>query len=146
MSWSAHAFATAECGVVLPDAVAHPPFSTNSVCLHEAVCWNSVSFTMASGCFIKLSTQIGVKRATTAAFARSVAICSAVLLRVQPHQAKPIIIIATAPMTAPHTPGFIHCGTCISYSFLVREKGGSLSGIQPRMRLPSMLGVRVGDV
>src|SRR4029453_5478489 len=114
--WSAHAFATAASGVVLPDAVAHPPFSINSVCLHEAVFWNSVSFAMASGCFMKLSTQIGVKRATTAAFARSVAICSAVLLRVQPHQAKPIIIIATAPMTTPHTPGLIHCGTCMSYS------------------------------
>src|SRR2546421_8316970 len=29
MSWSAHAFATAACGVVPPDAVAHPPFSIN---------------------------------------------------------------------------------------------------------------------
>jgi len=49
-------------------------------------------------------------------------------------------------MTTPHTPGFIHCGTGMRYSLLVREKGGSLSGIQPGMRLPSMLGVRVGDV
>jgi hypothetical protein len=39
-----------------------------------------------------------------------------VLLRVQPHQAKPLIIIATAPMITPHTPGFIYCGTCMRYS------------------------------
>ena len=30
--------------------------------------------------------------------------------------------------------------------YIVREKGFSLSGIQPRMRLQSILGVRVGDV
>jgi hypothetical protein len=34
----------------------------------------------------------------------------------------------------------------MSYSLIVREKGWSLSGIKPRMSLPSILGVRVGDV
>src|SRR5688572_22013348 len=107
----AQTFATAEFGVLLPVAVAHPPFSINWLCCHVALLWNSMSFVDASACPINRSTQIGVRTAATAAPARSVAALSAVLPRTHPHQEKPTIIIPTAPTTTPQNAGFSHCGT-----------------------------------
>src|SRR3990170_2019381 len=113
-SSSAHAPATAGLGALLPGRVAHPPFSINSRCFHESVCRSPVSFAVASDCFMKFSTQIGVRAAVTAESARCCAIFSAVSPRVHPNPEKPMIMVTTAPMIAPQTAGLSQ-GTCITH-------------------------------
>lgn len=96
--------------MLLPGAVAQPPFSTNSLCCHAEVVWSSVSFVLASGCCMNRSTQIGIRRGTTAASARSLAIRSAVLPTTHPHHVKPRIQITAMPTTAPQDAGLTHVG------------------------------------
>src|SRR5919109_1640671 len=73
--------------------------------------WNAASLAAASSCPMNFSTQMGTKTVVTASLARSLAIRSAVLPRTHPHQAKPRIMIPTAPMTRPQTAGLHHGGT-----------------------------------
>jgi hypothetical protein len=140
---SRHPFATAEFGVLLPAGVAHPPFSTNWPWAHDEVFRSSASFPTASGCCMKLSTQIGVNAATTAACACSFAMLSAVLPVVHPHHEKPRIMIATAPMTAPQNAGFNHCGTHIRDPFVFWEKTISPSAIHLSTRIKRILSGQV---
>jgi hypothetical protein len=121
-SASAHAFATAVFGVVLPESVAQPPFSMNWLCCHAPLLRNSVSFAAASDCAMKFSTQMGVRMAVTAASERCRAMLSAVLPSVHPHHEKPTIIMPTAPRTIPQNAGFNHCGTRMRNSFVSGEK------------------------
>ena len=107
-SSSAHAFATPELGVFSPRGVAHPPVSINSRCFHDSIFWNSASFTAAFGCCMNLVTQEGVRATTTAELARSTAIRSAVLPRVQPNHEKPMIKVPTTPTTTPQAAGLNH--------------------------------------
>ena len=105
-SRSAQAVATAELGAPVPGTVAQPPFSMINRRSHNDALLNSVNFEGASGCCRNLSTQIGASTSTTAACARSFAICSAVPPKVHPKREKPSIDIAAAPITAPQIPGF----------------------------------------
>src|SRR5215510_7790926 len=110
-SSSAHAVATPVFGVLPPRGVAHPPASMNSRCFHDSTFWNSVSFAEALGCSMNRATQDVVRAVITAELARSAAIRSAVLPRVQPNHEKPMIIIPTTPTIAPQAAGLNH-GTC----------------------------------
>src|SRR5215470_981130 len=119
-SSSAHAVATPVFGVLLPRGVAHPPASMKSRCLQDSTFWNSVSFAAELGCSMNRATQDGVRAVTTAELARSAAIRSAVLPRVQPNHEKPTIMVRTTPTIAPQTPGLNH-GTCSCIRHLRHE-------------------------
>jgi hypothetical protein len=113
-SRSAQAVATAELGAPVPGTVAQPPFSMINRRSHNDALLNSVNFAGASGCCRNLSTQIGASTSTTAACARSLAICSAVPPKVHPKREKPSIDIAAAPIRAPQIPGFKLGGSVMS--------------------------------
>ena len=113
-SRSAQAVATAELGAPVPGTVAQPPLSMINRRSHNDALLNSVNFPGASGCCRNLSTQIGASTSTTAACARSFAICSAVPPKVHPKREKPSIDIAAAPITAPQIPGFKLGGSVMS--------------------------------
>src|SRR5215469_12198866 len=92
-------------GASVPGTVAQPPFSMISRRSQVEAFLNSVNFAGASACAWNFSTQIGVSTSTTAASARSFAICSAVPPRVHPKTEKPSTDMPAAPTTAPQIPG-----------------------------------------
>ena len=98
--------AAAEFIFSVPGVVAQPPFSMSARWSHEAAFLNSISFAVELACCWNFSTQIGASTLTTALSARSAAMRSAVLPRVQPIDEKPITDIATAPETPPQSAGF----------------------------------------
>src|SRR5438876_1838450 len=121
--------------------VAQPPFSMTDRRFHDETLLNSTNFAGASAWCWNFSTQIGASAATTAASARWVAICSAVLPSVHPSDENPTTANAIPPTTAPHiagfTPGWIFIFVTLGFGrseFLCFNRGIISSGEPANVR------------
>src|SRR5204862_7384969 len=95
-----------------------PPFSTKLPCSQlEEIFFRALRFAVASPFCWNLSTQIGVRIATTAESARWSASLLPVLVVIQPPQVNPTIARATAPPAAPQRAGFVSEGNCMAWVF-----------------------------
>ena len=101
---------TRRCGSPPPGTLAQPPCSTNSAWFQVSVALNAARLAGALPLFWNCATQTGTSEATIASSARAAASSSAVLPVTQPPQAKPTMVMATAPQTAPQTNGSVFAG------------------------------------